>query len=208
MEIFDLGLVSFEHAWQFQREIHAKIKEGNSSCALVLCRHYPVITMGRNAKKVNILVSEENLKNRGIAVYQIERGGDVTYHGPGQLCVYPVMNLRYLEKSVHSFLDTLENIGLDLLSKFGIKATTMQKTRGIWVGQEKIASLGIAVRNWITFHGMSINIKKDDLLNFSLIVPCGLNIMMTSMESILEKEIEIGKVKEVFIEEWRQRVNI
>jgi len=205
--IFNLGLVDFKKSWEFQKEIFKDIKNNYFNAALILCRHYPVITVGRQGKKENIKVSLIELKKRGIQLYEVERGGDVTYHGPGQLTAYPVFNLNYLKKDIHLFLRQLEGLAIDFLSDFGIKGLRQKGLTGIWIDKKKVASIGIAIRNWITFHGMSINIKNDDLENFKLIKPCGMDIEMTSLETILDKDIEIGYLKGLFISKFKDAFN-
>jgi len=201
--IFDLGLVDFKKALQFQKEIFQEIKNNYFNGALILCQHYPVITMGRQASAENIRVSSCELRKRRIPVYEIERGGDVTYHGPGQLTIYPIFNLAYLEKDIHLFLRQLEGLVIDFLSDFGIKGLRYKGLTGVWIDKNKVASIGIAIRNWITFHGMSINIKRDDLHNFSLIRPCGMDIEMTSIETVLAKNMEIEPMKEIFTRKFK-----
>lgn len=201
--IFNLGLVDFKKAWQFQKEIFREIKNNYFNGALILCQHYPVITVGRQGRQENIKVPLPELKNRGILMYEIERGGDVTYHGPGQLIAYPVFNLNYFKKDIHLFLRQLEELVIDLLSDFGINGLRYKGLTGVWIDKQKIASIGIAIRNWITFHGLSINVKKDDLDNFRLIKPCGMDIEMTSLETVSGKDIEIGHLKEVFIHKFQ-----
>lgn len=200
---FDLGWVEFKLAWDFQKEIFLKVKNNEFSAGLIFCRHYPVITLGRNANKNNILVEENELTARKISVYEIERGGDVTYHGPGQLTVYPIFNLNYFKKDIHLFLRQLEEVTIDLLSDLGIRALRYPGLTGVWIGQKKIASIGIAIKNWITFHGLSINIKKNDLENFRLIKPCGMDIEMTSLETELDREIEIDNLKGNLIHKFK-----
>lgn len=195
-KVFDLGLVEFKQAWEFQKEIFQKVKNGLLESGLILCQHYSVITLGRSADKKNILISEQGLRDKGISVYPIERGGDVTYHGPGQLMVYPVFNLNYFKKDIHLFLRNLEQAVIDFLGQWGIEANRRLGLTGVWIKTEKIASVGITIRNWITFHGLSINVKRDDLDNFCLIRPCGMNITMTSIETILNSQIKMESVKE------------
>jgi len=201
--VFNLGLVDFKKALQFQKEIFQEIKNNYFNGALILCQHYPVITMGRQASAENIRVSPLELRKRRIPVYEIERGGDVTYHGPGQLTVYPIFNLAYFKKDIHLFLRQLEGLVIDLLSDFGIKGLRYKGLTGVWIDKNKVASIGIAIRNWITFHGMSINIKRDDLHNFSLIRPCGMDIEMTSIETVLAKNMEIEPMKEIFTRKFK-----
>lgn len=215
-KVFDLGLIDFRVAEEFQKKVFAEVKNGFLESGLIFCQHYPVITLGRSAKKENILISEQKLKRR-IQVYQTQRGGDVTYHGPGQLMVYPIFNLKYLKKDVHWFLRQLEEVVISFLSDFGIKAERRMGLTGVWVNpvrsncseemaatsngvnEKKIASIGIAIKNWITFHGLSLNVKKEDLDNFGLIRPCGMDIEMTSLESVLNRSVEINKVKDNLI---------
>lgn len=199
LKIFDLGLVDFIKAEQIQKEIFSNVKASYLESGLILCQHYPVITVGRPGLKKNILLSDVELKDRRIPVYHIQRGGDVTYHGPGQLNVYPIFNLSRLKKDIHLFLRHLENIVIGLLSDFGIKGLRYPGLTGVWIDKQKIASIGIGVRNWITFHGLSLNIKKNDLANFSLIRPCGMDIAMTSLETVLGRDIEINAVKEKLV---------
>lgn len=200
--VFNLGLVDFKKALQFQKETFQEIKNNYFNGALILCRHYPVITLGRQGKIENIKVPLFELKNRGIHLYEIERGGDVAYHGPGQLIAYPVFNLNYLKKDIHLFLRQLERLAIDFLSDFGINGLRHKGLSGVWIDKKKVASIGIAIRNWITFHGISINIKKDDLDNFSLIKPCGMDIEMTSLESILHRDVEINDIKDKLIHKF------
>lgn len=202
LKIFDLGLTEFKKAWQFQKKIFAQIRGGLFKSALILCRHYPVITLGRQAKRQNILISDEELKNKGITLYEVERAGDVTYHGPGQLMVYPIFNLNYFKKDIRLFLRNLEAIAIRMLEELGIAAERKTNLTGVWCGDKKISSIGISIKNWITYHGLAINIKGNDLANFSLIRPCGMDIMMTSAESVLGKDINIDEIKETVIRRW------
>jgi len=193
--VFDLGLIDFSRARDFQQEAFSRVKDNEFKAALIFCRHYPVITLGRNAEECAVLASSDELKAKGISIYEIERGGSVTYHGPGQLVVYPVFNLNYFKKDVNLFLRSLEVAIIAALAKFSIPANTREGLTGVWVENKKIASIGIAIRNWITYHGLAINVKKDDLANFSLIRPCGMDIMMTAMETELGRHPSFELVK-------------
>jgi len=202
-KIFDLGLIDFIKAWQFQKEIFEKVKGGYLNSVLIFCQHYPVITLGRSANRKNILIPEDELQKRGIKIYEIERGGDVTYHGPGQLTIYPIFNLNYLKKDIHWFLRQLEDVIIGCLLDFGIKVKRRNGLTGVWIGKQKIASIGIAIRNWITLHGLSMNIKRADLANFDLIRPCGMDIQMTALEKVLERDLEIDRIKENLIPKFK-----
>jgi lipoyl(octanoyl) transferase len=203
IEVFDLGLIDFKEALRFQKQIFETVKMRNLSNALIVCRHQPVITLGRNADEKNVLTTVQELTLRRIQICLAERGGDVTYHGPGQLIAYPVFNLHYFKKDISLFLRYLEKIIIDFLSDFGIKGSRISNLTGVWVNKRKIASIGIAIRNWIAFYGLSINIKTDDLHNFCLIRPCGLDVEMTSLETELNRNIDINVVKENLILKFR-----
>jgi len=196
MQVYDLGLMPYKQAYIFQKEAFLKVKSGILDHALIFCRHFPVITLGRKINPANILVTPEKLQDKGIELCNIERGGDATYHGPGQLTVYPIFNLNYLKKDIHFYLRYLESVIIDSLFDLGIHAERKEGLTGAWVNERKIASIGISIKNWITFHGFTINIKKDDLENFKLIRPCGMDIKMTSAESVLGMDIEIGRIRE------------
>jgi lipoate-protein ligase B len=201
--ILDLDLIDYEEGWNFQKKVFAETKAGDHNSTFILCRHHPVITLGRVANKENILAKTEELNTRGIRLFGVERGGDVTYHGPGQLTLYPVLNLSHYKKDIHWYLRSLEDIAIKVLTDFGVCGTKIKGKTGVWVGDKKIASVGVTVKNWITYHGLSINIKKGDLANFSLIRPCGMDIMMTSLESAVNKEVELNVVKTILIRRLR-----
>jgi len=191
LSLFNLGLIDFLPAWDFQRQVWEKVRVGLLDSALIICRHRPVITLGRQAKRENILATPAHLLEKKIAVQKIERGGDITYHGPGQLTLYPVLNLKFFKKDIHWYLRALEDSAIEFLRDFNIRAETVPGLTGVWVNHEKIASIGIAIRQWISFHGISINILESDLDNYSLIRPCGMDIAMTSLESQIKRKVEI-----------------
>ncbi len=188
LEFLDLGLVEFNQGLSCQKECFARVKDGHIDTAVVLCRHYPVITLGRSSSAVSTDIDRKELAQRKIELVEVERGGDVTYHGPGQQMVYIVTKLDYFQKDLHCFMEKIERLAIDILFDCGLKAVSKKGLRGVWFGDKKIASIGVAVRNWITYYGFAINVKKDDLNNFSLIKPCGMDIMMTSLETVLGQE--------------------
>ncbi|MDP2904904.1 MAG: lipoyl(octanoyl) transferase LipB [Candidatus Omnitrophota bacterium] len=194
-EAYDLGLIDFGAARKKQLEVFVEVKNRRISSALIFCRHYPVITLGRRTDIRNILASEKELIDKKISVLRVERGGDATYHGPGQLTVYPIFNLNFLKKDIHWFLRQLESALIKSLSGLGISAVCLPGLTGVWVNKEKIASIGIAVRNWVTFHGFSLNVEESDTRNFRLIRPCGMDIKMTSIEAALGKKIEFDALR-------------
>jgi lipoate-protein ligase B len=197
--ILDLGLVDYSQALQLQKDNFELIKSGSLKSVLILCRHYPVITLGRRASRDNITADLQSLSAKKIAVYPVDRGGDVTYHGPGQLVVYPLVRLEVYKKDIHFFLRRLEQTVIMVLSEFGINGCLKPGFTGVWFGKQKICSIGITVRNWISYHGLALNVAQDDLTNFSLIKPCGMDIEITSMETILNREINFIDVQKTFI---------
>ena len=198
-ETLDLGLIDYRDAWDKQKQVFTAIKHNKQEAVLILCSHNPVITIGRSGSRTNILAQPDDLNIKGIRVFEVERGGDVTYHGPGQLTAYPVFDLALLKKDIHWFLRQLEQVILDLLSEFGIEGARKPGLTGAWIGSKKVASIGIAIKNWITFHGLNINIKKSDTANFKLLRPCGMDIEMVSLEEALGNDLNIDEVKRELI---------
>ncbi|MFA6216101.1 MAG: lipoyl(octanoyl) transferase LipB [Candidatus Omnitrophota bacterium] len=204
-KLFDLGVVDYQQAREFQKSVFQDVACGRLPAAVILCQHPAVITVGRSGKKENILADPEALKRRGIDIYDVERGGDVTYHGPGQQLVYPIINLAQGKKDIRYYLRSLEEVGLALLGAFGVTGLRKEGASGVWVGNQKIASLGIAIKQWITYHGLAINIKNNDLSNFSFIRPCGMDITMTSLEGVLQREVSMLQVKQTLTEDLLRR---
>ena len=207
-KVFDLGLLDYKQAWDFQRETFLSVRNGSLDSALILCRHYPAITMSRMSNRQNILLSEQELNNKGISLHTIERGGDVTYHGPGQITLYPVFNLEYFKKDIHWFLNNLEEVAIKALGLAGIKSGRSPGRTGAWVGNKKIASVGIAIKNWVTFHGLTINVSRHDLSNFSFIRPCGMDIEMTCAEKLLNRPVDISRLEKTVVESAFNTFNI
>ena len=201
LDILDLGLVEFNTAYQIQKNIVNDVKIQKTNDTLILCEHPPVITLGRRANSNNILASKELLEQEGIQIINTDRGGDVTYHGPGQLVVYPIINLEGLKKDISFFLRLLEKILIGFLTCYRISAYTKDRSTGVWAGKDKIASIGIGIRKWIAYHGLAINLNTN-LSHFSFIKPCGLNTKMTSMQKILNKSIDIKKSKLIIIDKF------
>ncbi len=202
MRVVDLGQQDYYEAWNTQKTLHAKRVDGAIGDILLLVEHDPVITVGKSGKDSNILISESLLKEKGVGLYRIERGGDVTYHGPGQLVGYPIFNVKEKLAGIRSFIEKIEEVIIATLAQFNIEAEKKEKMIGVWVGTGKICSIGIAVKRWVSFHGFALNVNTD-LKYFDLIHPCGFkNIKMTSMAEILEKEISMKAVKDAVKEEF------
>lgn len=193
----DLGLIEYRQAWNLQTElVDARIKKDVPSDIVLFLEHPPVFTLGRRGGDENLLVSESFLEKSGISVVPVERGGNITYHGPGQLVVYPIMDLQAARVAVVDFVETLEEVMLQTVAFWGIKAERNPANRGIWVDDKKIGSIGIALRKGVSFHGLALNVNLD-LAPFSWIQPCGLpDVRMTSMKQELSREISMNTVRE------------
>jgi len=181
LAVHDLGLVPYGEALDLQRRVCEQRIAGEIPDTLLLLEHPPVITLGRGWKASSLPIEPGLLRRRGIEVFDIERGGDVTYHGPGQLVGYPIIQLRDHRPDLHWYLRGLEDALIGALRALGVAASRREGLTGVWVGAGKIASIGIHVRQWVTFHGFALNVTTD-LSPFSLIVPCGIpGVQMTSV---------------------------
>jgi lipoic acid synthetase len=195
--VLNLGQQPYQAALQLQHQLVAARRQGTIDDTLLLLQHPPVITLGRRGNEENILVSKERLAELGIHVHRVERGGDVTYHGPGQLVGYPILDLRQHRTDVGWYMHSLEEVLIRTLADFGIAATRWPGNIGVWVDERsKIGALGARIDNWITYHGFALNVSQD-LSHFQLIVPCGLaNVGVTSMEKILGGPVDTATVRE------------
>lgn len=182
-ELRELGRIRYADALALQRELVHSRKQGLVPDQLLLLEHPHVITLGRNAKSENLLASDQALERAGIALHETNRGGDVTYHGPGQLVGYPIMDLREWKRDVVGYVRALEQVIIDTLSGFGLQACRVNGLTGVWTGGRKIAALGVHISRWITSHGFALNVNTD-LSYFQYIVPCGLTLPVTSMEQM------------------------
>jgi lipoyl(octanoyl) transferase len=181
LAVLDLGLVPYGVALEHQRALAAERIAGRIPDTLVLLEHPPVVTLGRGTREASLPLDAAALRRRGIEVFEIERGGDVTYHGPGQLVGYPIFHLEQHKPDLHWFLRQLESVLIEALASLGVAAARNPGYTGVWTRGRKIASLGIHVRQWVTWHGFALNVTTD-LSPFDLIVPCGIpGVVMTSV---------------------------
>jgi len=198
--LFDLGLRDYNQVWDLQRRL--LVQRGNQEIpdTLILVEHPHVFTVGKSA------VGEIPTNVDGVPVIRIERGGQWTYHGPGQLVGYPILDLEERGRNIHHFLWSIEQTMILTLNEFGVKAGRVEgkgKT-GVWVGKRKIASIGAAVRNWVTFHGFALNVNTD-MNYFSLIEPCGMpSSTMTSMKECLNGDVDFIKVKQSILHKFEE----
>lgn len=185
-EYRDLGCMAFGTAFELQQDLVARRKNGLISDQLLFVEHPHVITLGRNAKRENVLISEDELRARGIELQPTDRGGDVTYHGPGQLVVYPIFDLRKWKRSVAAYAGALEQAVIDTVAPLGIDARRIPGCSGVWVGEAKLASIGVHISRWVTWHGLALNVSPN-LDYFRYIVPCGIDKPVTSIEKLTGK---------------------
>jgi len=179
-----------------QKKAAAEVMAGGPE-RIFLCEHPAVLTLGRMSDQQYILASRDELAQRKIEIVSIDRGGEVTLHAPGQLVVYPILDLKKHGKDLKQYMHQLEEIAIKFLQNYGISSSRNPGKTGVWVGAKKIVSIGVGVKKWVTFHGMAININTDlDL--FSLINPCGLSVTMTSVEKIQGQSVDFQKAKRDF----------
>jgi lipoyl(octanoyl) transferase len=185
LEVLDLGRMRYADAFAHQERLVAERKRGDGVDTLLFVEHPHVVTMGRNGKEQNVLASGEILARTGIEYFETNRGGDVTYHGPGQLVGYPILDLREWRRDVHAYFNGIERCLIDALAVFGVAAQRIPEKgyEGVWVRGEKIAAIGIHISRWITSHGFALNIGTD-LSYFKYIVPCGLTKPVCSLRSL------------------------
>lgn len=199
----DLGVIPYNKALDIQMDLFEIIREQNLTGVILLLEHNPVITIGNNRSRENIIVDEDKLKKLGIDIIQSNRGGDVTFHGPGQLVCYPIFNLAKFSRDLTLFVFNLEQIIINTLGYFSIQGQRIKKLRGVFVDYKKIASVGIHVKKWITYHGFSFNVNVE-LDYFKHIVACGLKEhTQTSLEELLGRQIDIDDIKEIILKNFQ-----
>lgn len=182
-QVRQLGRIGYGAALDLQQRLVAERKQGAISDQLLLLEHEHVVTLGRNGHMENLLASGEALERAGISFYPTDRGGDITYHGPGQLVGYPILDLRDWKRDVGAYVRGIEQAIIDTLAGFGIEAERIPKLTGVWVDGRKIAAIGVHISRWVTSHGFALNVSTD-LNYFQYIVPCGLTKPVTSMAQL------------------------
>ena len=182
--ILDLGLSDYNDTWKLQKKLQSKRILGEIEDHLLLVEHPPVFTLGKNASKQNIINNSKD-----VSIIQTDRGGNITFHGPGQLVCYPILDLNHYKRSITWYMRELEQLIIDVLVEYGIKASRKKGLTGTWVKDKKIAALGVRISRWVTMHGLSFNINPD--LNFyNNIIPCGIKEYgVTSMAKIMGNEV-------------------
>ena len=198
LRVDDLGLRPYAEALEIQRELRRQRIAGEiAEDVLLLVEHPPVVTLGRGTRATSLLLSPEELTRRGVEVFEVERGGDVTFHGPGQLVGYPILDLRRHREDLHWYLRSLEDVLIQALGRLEIEADRSPGRTGVWTAGRKIASIGIHVKQWVTLHGFALNVTTN-LDPFDLIVPCGIQqVVMTSVAEELLRTDRADLMNEV-----------
>ncbi len=217
VQFMDLGLIDYKKAWDYQTLIHNKIKEHKknlpntttSQNSLIFCEHPPVYTLGKSGHINNLQYSSQELDEAGISFYKINRGGDITYHGPGQLVVYPIFDLELFRRDVHWYVRQLEEVIIRVLQSYDIQAERIPEYTGVWVRgnpDRKICAIGVHISRWVTLHGLAFNVSPN-LKHFQGIIPCGISDAsktVTSIDKELKQSINMtvlkNKLKAVFRE--------
>ena len=193
-DIWDLGVVEYREAWELQRRLHRQRVEGKIPDLLLLLEHPPTITIGRSGSLDNVLISNKQMAQAGLSLFFIDRGGDVTYHGSGQLVGYPILDLRDQGKDLHLYVRNLEEVMIRTLGDFSIEADWDKSHPGVWVKGEEIGAIGLSVKKWVSMHGFALNVNTD-LDHFAFINPCGFSDKRaTSMSKLIGRRISIEEV--------------
>ncbi len=221
----DLGSVDYQVAWDYQTVIHQNIKECKISAIrakqpylaehrLLLCEHNPVYTLGKSAKIEHLLASQAELEKNGVQSFKINRGGDITYHGPGQLTAYPIFDLDFFFHDVHKYVRLLEEIVIRVLARYNLLGKRLEGFTGVWIedenGQRKLCAIGVHLSRWVTMHGLALNVNTD-LKYFNNIIPCGIKEVGKTVSSIsneLKVPVDMNELKEIFAEEFKNAFQI
>tara|TARA_B100000579_G_C22830436_1_gene855598 strand:- start:1092 stop:1748 length:657 start_codon:yes stop_codon:yes gene_type:complete len=204
IKILDLGIKPFDEVWSLQKILQLKRIKNQISDTLILVEHEPVYTFGKNVNRDHLLPKI----NKHIRVFNTERGGDITFHGPGQLVVYPIINLKNYRTSIFWYIRTLEEVIIECLKCYEIFATRIDGLTGVWVKNKKIAALGVKISRWVTMHGFSLNIYTD-LKYYDGIIPCGIkDYGVTSIEKLSGKVHEMSLVKRLVRKKFDQCFSI
>ena len=191
----DLGREEYARTYELQTRLHDRRKLDEVPDTVVVVEHLPCVTIGRAGRRESIVASDGELLEAGVAVHQSDRGGDVTYHGPGQVVLYPIVDLKAYGRDVHAHARRLEQVLIDAIGSYGIEATRRKEYPGVWTAQGKVAAIGLRVSRWVTLHGVALNVSPD-MSHFSLIVPCGIQgENVTSLAQLLGRPVETAEVK-------------
>ncbi|MEW6062432.1 MAG: lipoyl(octanoyl) transferase LipB [Bacteroidota bacterium] len=202
--VVNIGRTRYADAWELQKQIFSARLQQRISDVLVFTEHDHVYTLGKSADDNHLLAKDEELSKKGVDVFWIDRGGDITYHGPGQIVGYPIIDLNDHYHDIHRYLRDIEEALIRALQEYGISAGREPEYTGVWVKDEKIAAIGVKVSKWITMHGFALNVNTD-LSFFDRIIPCGIfHKGVTSLQQILGREIALEEVQQYVIHHFQQ----
>ena len=205
--LINIDRISYADGLILQHKLHSDCVENEEMSTLVLLEHNPVLTCGVKTGKGNVLVSTQALKDEGIEIYETDRGGDVTYHGPGQLVGYPIIAIQRFGLDAHTYLRTLEQSIIDFLADFGLKGSR-SGLAGVWVGEKKVCSIGVTVRKRVTYHGFALNIKPN-MKHFYLINPCGLRSeQLSCIFDFIGEEIPMKKARRIYAKSFERNFGV
>lgn len=200
----DLGLIDYEQAWDMQKSLMEERKQNVIPDTLLLLEHPHTYTLGKVTDKENLVSSEEYLKENNISVFEIDRGGDITYHGPGQVVGYPIIDLSNWRKDSHLYLRSLEQVIIDVCNHYGLEASGNPEYTGVWIGDRKICAIGIKISKWVTMHGFAFNVNTD-LSLYNGIIPCGINDKdVTSLQKELNRTIDMDESKKLILSNFKK----
>lgn len=206
--VYQLGRIGYREAYYLQMQLQQQRVNGYIGDTLLILEHPPTITIGKSGKLLNILVSQGRLLSDGVHIFWTDRGGDVTYHGPGQLVGYPIINLKDRGKDIRRYVHDIEEVIIRTLSGFGIRGCRNRSHPGVWVRNKQIAAIGLKIKTWVSMHGFALNVNTD-LEKFSLINPCGLSeIKVTSCSRLLSHEVSMEEVATVLLAHFSEVFNV
>lgn len=200
----DLGVIDYKDAWDLQKKLFNSRYQKEIDDTLLLLEHPHTYTLGKTADRKNLIAEDKFLDQNKISVYDIDRGGDITYHGPGQIVGYPIIDLTGWQEDTHKYLRALEEIIINTCAEYNITAGRNKEYTGVWVGDKKIAAIGIKVTRWITMHGFAFNVNTD-LSLFDGIIPCGIKgKKVTSIQNELSRTIDVNEVKSIILKKFTE----
>jgi lipoyl(octanoyl) transferase len=204
LKLVDIGITEYNFAWEFQKNLHELRVLRKIPDTILFTEHYNTYTIGKSGGEDHLLASEDELRRKAVSVFKTDRGGDITYHGPGQIVCYPIISLDDYYHDVHRYLRDLEEVVIRTLSEYGIVARREPEYTGVWVGDEKICAIGVKISRWVTMHGFAFNVNTD-LSYFSRIIPCGIfHKGVTSLAQLLGHTVAIPEIKGVIVRKFSE----
>lgn len=214
VQLLSIGRIAYDEAYALQKRIFERVRKEEMLDTILTVEHPHVYTIGKQSNRAHLLWSEAMRQEKGISVFETDRGGEITYHGFGQFVAYPILNMTHFYKDAHRYLRELEEVIIRMLREFGIEAGRKQSSdprknyTGVWVGEEKICAIGVKFSNWTTMHGLALNVNTD-LHYFEGIVPCGITDKgVTSLAKILNKEVPLACIEELFSKHFCQMFEV